>query len=100
MRAPKNLLSVAEPQSNGIMWVLAGRKSAGLFQIDAQSGAGGSSVSVSGAARAAARPRPGVIGLALGTTKSGALQLLRRSAEQGHQNHSDARARPAGDGRP
>ena len=76
LRAPKNLLSVAAPQSNGIMWVLAGKKSAGLFQIDAQSGAGGSSVSVSGAARAVAEATTGVIGLALGATKSGALQLL------------------------
>jgi DNA-binding beta-propeller fold protein YncE len=76
LRAPKDLLSVTEPQSNGIMWALAGRKSAGLFQIDAQSGAGGSSVSVSGAARAVAESTTGIIGLALGARKSGALELL------------------------
>jgi DNA-binding beta-propeller fold protein YncE len=76
VHTPKRTLAVAEPQSNGIMWVLAGRPATGLFEIDSPSGHVVGSVSVSGAAHSVAESTPGVLGLALGTTRSGALELL------------------------
>ena len=74
--APKSLVAAAEPQSNGIMWALAGKPSAGLFEFDAASGRAAGSVSVSPAARSVAESSAGVVGLALGTRRSGALELL------------------------
>jgi hypothetical protein len=76
LRTPSNLVSVAAPQTNGILWALAGTQSAGLFQIDAQTGAEKASVSVSGAARSVAESSTGILGVALGTHRSGALELL------------------------
>lgn len=77
MRAPKGLLSAAEPQPNGTMWVLAGdRRSRGLFQLDPATGRVLGSISVSNAAQSVAQTSTGVIGLALGTGRAGALELL------------------------
>jgi hypothetical protein len=76
VRAPKMLLAAAEPQANGIMWALAGWSSLGLFELDSSSGQLAGSVSVSRAARSVAESSTGVIGLALGTRHSGALELL------------------------
>lgn len=74
--APADVLSAAEPQSNGTMWVLAGGPaSRGLFKFDLGTGRGVGSISVSGAARAVTQSAAGVIGLALGTR----LQLLNDS---------------------
>jgi len=73
---PRSLLAAALPQPNGIMWALAGPASAGLFNVDAATGKVSGSVSVSAAARSVAESTAGVIGLALGTRKSGALELL------------------------
>jgi DNA-binding beta-propeller fold protein YncE len=74
--APRSLLAATEPQANGIMWGLAGPSTAGLFQFDSSSGQLAGSVSVSRAARSVAESSAGVIGLALGTRHSGALELL------------------------
>jgi DNA-binding beta-propeller fold protein YncE len=75
VRAPKMLLAAAEPQANGIMWALAGRSGMGLFELDSSSGQVAGSVSVSRTARSVAESSTGIIGLALGTRHSGALEL-------------------------
>ena len=76
LRAPGSLAAVTQPQENGVMWMLAGKSSMGLFEMDSSNGSLKGSVSVSGAARAVAESSSGVIGLGLGTARSGALQLL------------------------
>lgn len=75
LRAPGSLVSVAEPQANGIMWMLAGKSSMGLFEMDSSTGSMKGSVSVSGDARSVAETSSGVIGVALGGQRSGALEL-------------------------
>jgi DNA-binding beta-propeller fold protein YncE len=72
---PRNLIAAAEPQPNGTMWILAGRSSTGLFRIDSASGQVAGSTSVSVAARSVAESARGIIGLALRTHRSGALEL-------------------------
>lgn len=75
--APKNLLSAGAPQPNGTLWALAGgAASKGLFDIDLTTGQEDGSISVSGAARSVAESLTGVVGLALATNRTGALQLL------------------------
>jgi hypothetical protein len=76
VRAPKSLMAVTEPQANGIMWGLAGKKSLGLFEFDSATGHLSGSVSVNKTAHSVAESSANVIGLALGTNRSGALQLL------------------------
>ena len=76
LRAPGSLVSVAEPQANGTMWMLAGKSSMGLFEMDSSSGGMKGSISVSGDARSVAETPSGVIGVALGAKRSGALELL------------------------
>ena len=76
LRAPGSLISATQPQANGSMWMLAGKNSLGLFEMDTSTGHLTGSVSVSGAARSVAETSTGVIGLALGTARSGALELL------------------------
>jgi len=76
LRAPGSLISATQPQANGSMWMLAGKSSLGLFEMDSSTGRLTGSVSVSGAARSVAETSTGVIGLALGTGRSGALELL------------------------
>src|SRR5882757_7968563 len=71
LRAPGSLLSATQPQPNGSMWMLAGVSSRGLFEMDSSTGRLTGSVSVSGAARSVAETSTGVIGLALGTARSG-----------------------------
>jgi DNA-binding beta-propeller fold protein YncE len=74
---PKNLLAAGQPQPNGTVWALAGdAASKGLFDIDLANGSGIGSVSVSNAAKSVTESLSGVIGLALGTSKQGALELL------------------------
>ena len=59
------------------MWVLTGSaESRGLFELDPTSGKVFGSISVSSAARSVAQAATGVIGLALGTDRAGALELL------------------------
>src|ERR1039458_5245450 len=48
LRAPGSLESVAGPQANGTMWMLAGKSSIGLFEMDSSSGGMKGSVSGSG----------------------------------------------------
>ena len=76
VRAPKYVLSAAEPQSNGIIWTLAGKKSSGLYEIDPTSDRVMGSFSVSAAAHSVAESSPGILGLALGSKTSGALELF------------------------
>jgi DNA-binding beta-propeller fold protein YncE len=80
LAAPRDVLSAAEPQPNGTVWVLAGSPdSRGLFKFDLGTGRGLGSISVSGDARAVTQSVTGVIGLAVGTRTTGALQLLNDS---------------------
>jgi DNA-binding beta-propeller fold protein YncE len=81
LRAPGNVLSVTQPQANGSMWLLAGKSSLGLFQMDSSTGHLTGSVSVSGSARSVAETSTGVIGLAVGTDRTGALDLLTRTGK-------------------
>jgi len=74
--APKRLMAAAEPQPNGIMWALAGTSSVGLYEFDASSGHRDGSAPVSDAARSLTESKAGIIGLAMGTSNSGALELL------------------------
>jgi DNA-binding beta-propeller fold protein YncE len=74
--APKNLLAAGQPQPSGTFWALAGdTASKGLFDISLADGNGIGSVSVSNAATSVSESLSGVIGLALGTAKAGALEL-------------------------
>ena len=75
VQAPMSLRSVAEPQANGLMWVLAGSPSQGLFRMNSTTGRVTGSTAVSGAAKSVAESTTGMIGLALGTPRSGALEL-------------------------
>jgi DNA-binding beta-propeller fold protein YncE len=75
--APKNLMSAAQPQPNGTLWALAGdAASKGLYDISLATGSGIGSISVSNAAQSVTESLAGVVGLALGTTRTGALELL------------------------
>lgn len=74
--APRGLIAAAEPQANGIMWALAGKPSTGLFEFDSAGGRMAGSVPVSNTARSVAESSAGVLGVALGTGRSGALELL------------------------
>jgi ABC-type uncharacterized transport system permease subunit len=58
------------------MWMLAGKSTMGLFEMDSSSGGMKGSVSVSGDARSVAETASGVIGVALDAKRSGALELL------------------------
>jgi hypothetical protein len=80
MRAPESLTAAAEPQPDGKMWALAGSAAdAGLFELGASSGHVFGSIPVSNAARSVAETATGIIGLGLGTSQAGALELLNGS---------------------
>jgi DNA-binding beta-propeller fold protein YncE len=80
LAAPKDLVAAAQPQSNGALWALAGSATGkGLFDISLANGSGVGSVSVSDAARSVAESLTGVVGLALGAGRTGALELLNGS---------------------
>src|SRR5882724_6427469 len=77
MSAPRSLLAIAVPQANGITWGLAGTSSKGLYRLDGLTGPPATgSVSVSGSALSLTESGQGVLGLALGARRSGALELL------------------------
>jgi DNA-binding beta-propeller fold protein YncE len=71
VNAPVSLLAATVPQANGVIWGLAGISSKALYQLG-----GSSSVSVSRSARSVAESTDSVLGLALGSRRSGALELL------------------------
>jgi DNA-binding beta-propeller fold protein YncE len=73
--APRSLLAASTPEADGTMWAVAGSSSIGLFKFDS-GGQQTSSVSVSQAARSVAETAAGVVGVALGSATSGALELL------------------------
>jgi hypothetical protein len=76
LRAPGSLVSATQPQANGSIWMLAGKSSLGLFEMDSSTGGITGSLSVSGAARSVAETSTGIIGVALGTRRTGTLELL------------------------
>lgn len=77
MAAPRSLLAIAVPPASGITWGLAGTSSKGLYQLDGIPGQqAGGSISVSGSAQSLTESGKGVLGLALGNSRSGALELL------------------------
>jgi hypothetical protein len=81
LATPKGLSSVAEPQPNGTMWVLAGnQESKALFELSLSSQSTSLGFRpVSNATRSVAESLTGVIGLALGSDTTGALQLMNGS---------------------
>lgn len=77
LAAPKGILTAGQPQSNGVIWTLAGSAaSRGLFKFSLSSGHDLGSVSVSNAAQSVTESSTGVLGLAMGTGHAGALELL------------------------
>jgi DNA-binding beta-propeller fold protein YncE len=77
LAAPKGVLAAGQPQSNGAIWTLAGSAaSRGLFEVSLTSGRTIGSISVSKAAQSVTESLTGVLGLALGTSTAGALELL------------------------
>jgi DNA-binding beta-propeller fold protein YncE len=75
--APRGVLAAGQPQSDGAIWTLAGNTaSRGLFEFSLATGHAIGSVSVSNAAQSVAESLTGVLGLALGTSRAGALELL------------------------
>jgi DNA-binding beta-propeller fold protein YncE len=78
--APKDLLAAAQPQSNGALWALAGDTGGkGLFELNLASGSGTGSIPVSSAAQSVTESLADVVGIALGTGRTGALELLNGS---------------------
>ncbi|HEV3383151.1 MAG TPA: hypothetical protein VG142_19470 [Trebonia sp.] len=78
LTAPKGLRAATEPQPNGTLWALAGSSaSQALFEFNLSSSQRPVGVRpVSATAQSVAESLSGVIGLALGTGRSGALELL------------------------
>jgi len=76
LHGPKSLLSATRPRASGEMWVLAGPPSAGLFRLSSATGQVKASFSVSDTARSVAESASGTIALALGSARSGALDLM------------------------
>ena len=65
------------PQPDGLMWLLAGTfRARGVYEIDLANGSVVASASVSGSARAIAQSPAGMVGLALATPRTGALELI------------------------
>lgn len=76
LAAPKSMLAATGPQANGAMWALTSPDRASLFEISAATGQVETGFSVSDFARSVAESPAGIIGLALATGRSGALQLV------------------------
>jgi len=77
LAAPKGILAAGQPQPDGAMWTLAGSAaSRGLFKFSLGSGHALGSISVSNAAQSLAESSTGVLGLAMATSHTGALELL------------------------
>ena len=74
--APKSMLAATQLQANGVMWALTGPDSAGLVEIGSATGQVKTSFSVSDNARSVAESSTGIIGLALASGQSGALELV------------------------
>lgn len=75
--APKELLSMATPQPNGIIWVLHGGPAVKtLTSIDLSDAKSLTSIGVSAAASAVAQSSTGVVALGFATTHTGAVELL------------------------
>jgi hypothetical protein len=75
--APRGLLSAGQPQSNGMLWALAGGPaSKGLFEINMTTGRVAGSITVSNAAQSVTESLSKVLGVALGAPGAGALELL------------------------
>jgi DNA-binding beta-propeller fold protein YncE len=81
LAAPKNLRSAAEPQPNGTIWTLAGDTATrALFEFNLTGGQRPiGATPVSDTAQSIAESLTGVIGVALGAKRTGALELLNGS---------------------
>jgi len=80
MAAPRGILAAGQPQPNGALWTLAGNTaSRGLFEFSLTSGHSVGSISVSNAAQSVAESLTGMLGVALGTSDAGRLELLNGS---------------------
>lgn len=81
LSAPKDLRSAAEPQANGTIWTLAGDTATrALFEFNLTGGQHPiGATAVSNAAQSIAESLTGVIGVAIGTHRTGALELLNAS---------------------
>ncbi len=80
--APRSLLAASGPGTDGTMWAVAGSASVGLYRFDSASGKETGSVSVTASARSVAETSSGMLAVALGTSRSGALDLLRAHAQK------------------
>ena len=77
LAAPRGILAAGQPQPNGALWTLAGSTaSRGLFEFSLTSGHTIGSISVSNAAQSVAESLTGMLGVAVGTSHAGALELL------------------------
>ena len=77
LAAPKGVLSAANPQPNGAMWLLSGSaRVRTLTSIDLASGKTLNAVGVSSSASAVAESPTGVLALGLATARTGAVELL------------------------
>ena len=77
LAAPRSVLAAGQPEPDGAIWMLAGSTaSRGLFKFSLSSGHSLGSISVSNAAQSVTESLMGVIGLAMGTSNAGALELL------------------------
>ena len=78
--APRSLLAASGPATSGTMWAVAGSSSVGLYRFNSASGKQTGSLSVTNSARSVAETSSGMLAVALGTSRSGALDLLRAHA--------------------
>ena len=77
---PRGILAAGQPQADGAIWTLAGSTvSRGLFKFSLSSGHALGSISVSDAAQSVTESSTGVLGVAMGTSHTGALELLNGS---------------------
>jgi hypothetical protein len=77
VNVPAEALSATPPQPNGVVWVLAGTPSSkGIFQIDLSTGKVLGSLSVSSAAQSLTETPTGLLGMTIGTSNAGALELM------------------------
>lgn len=75
--APRELIAAASPQANGSLWTLSGSsKVKTLSHIDLSDGKVIKSVGVSSSASSIAQSTTGVLALGLGTSTTGAVELL------------------------
>ena len=96
LAAPAGLIAGAAPQPDGLVWVLsANRRIRTIGQVDLTNGKQKQAVGASAGATAVAQSSTGVVALGVGTTKTGAVQLV--NASTGVLESSVAVGAPVGD---